>query len=77
MEWRRFSFYSRLFALFCAASFVLAAAIHHPTCFAILQRLFLGSVVIWIAATGAYLRKLAPHRTVNLGSGVDKKSSPF
>jgi hypothetical protein len=77
MEWRRFSFCSRLFALFCAASFVLAAAIHHPTCFAILQRLFLGSVVIWIAATGAYLRKLAPHRTANLGSGVDKKSSPF
>lgn len=58
IEWRRFSFCSWLFALLGAVSFVFAAAIHHPTCFAILQRLFLGSVVIWITATGAYMRKL-------------------
>lgn len=59
MKWQRFGFSSWVFALSGAASFVLVAAIHHPTCFAILQRLFLGSVVLWIAATGAYMRKFA------------------
>ena len=59
VKWRRFGICSWLLAVFGAASFVLAATIHHPTCFAILQRVFLGSVVLWITATGVYMRNFA------------------
>jgi hypothetical protein len=56
--WRRFAFQSWLFALIGTGSFVLAAVIHHPACFAVLQRLFLGSVVLWITATGIWTNRL-------------------
>jgi hypothetical protein len=56
--WRRFAFQSWLFALMGTGSFVLAAVIHHPACFAVFQRLFLGSVVLWITATGIWMNRL-------------------
>jgi Protein of unknown function (DUF998) len=47
VEWRRFAFSSWMLAFAAGGSFFLAASIHHPACFAILQRLFLGAVVLW------------------------------
>lgn len=56
VEWRPFAFASWFFALVSAGSFILAAMIHHPTCFAVLQRMFLGAVVLWISLTAARMR---------------------
>jgi hypothetical protein len=53
--WQRFAFWSWLFALVAAASFVLAAAIHHPACFAVFQRLFLGAIILWITASAVLI----------------------
>ncbi len=58
VEWRPFALSSWLLAFAAGGSFFLAASIHHPTCFAILQRLFLGAVVLWIGGTGARMSKV-------------------
>jgi len=58
VAWRSFALPSWLLAFAAGGAFFLAASIHHPTCFAILQRLFLGAVVIWIGGTGARMSKL-------------------
>jgi hypothetical protein len=57
-RWCRFGFWSWFCALVVTGSFVLAAAIHHPTRFAVFQRLFLGAVMLWITATAVWMNKL-------------------
>jgi hypothetical protein len=57
-RWRRFAFRSWLFALIGTGSFVVAAAFHHPACFAVFQRLFLGAVMLWITATAVWMNRL-------------------
>jgi hypothetical protein len=58
-RWQPFAFSSWLLTLAGGGSFVLAAIIHHPTCFAILQRIFLGTIALWIGAASARMHKLA------------------
>jgi hypothetical protein len=59
-KWRAFARASWLLTFAGAASFAMAAIVHHPVCFAVTQRVFLGAVVLWICATGARLRSLSP-----------------
>lgn len=59
-KWRAFARASWLLALVGAASFAMAAAVHHSVCFAVMQRVFLSALVLWICMTGARLRSLNP-----------------
>ena len=55
VNWRRIAVSSWCLALVGGGSFVLALIIHHPRCFGVLQRTFLGAVVLWIGVTAARL----------------------
>jgi hypothetical protein len=60
-RWRTFGRFSWPMALVALASFFMAATIPHPLCFALLQRVFLASVVCWIcgAAFGLFRPSLS------------------
>ncbi|HEV2197528.1 MAG TPA: DUF998 domain-containing protein [Candidatus Acidoferrum sp.] len=60
VDWRSFARHSWVLAIVAGSSFLLGVVIHHSLCFAVLQRMFLGAVVLWICATSARLRGLAP-----------------
>jgi len=63
--WRGFAFRSWLFTLIGTGSFAFAATMHHPTCFAVFQRVFLGAVILWITVAAVWMNRRV-HGSANI-----------